>query len=136
MVASTGCLSSLATSADDTPTPSAEERCADRRFPDRHLGVVRLEESGPPADADAVIRFGELTAGEREVVAHAIEHGRYEICLPAAPDERVEAFDSLIERIDGHTRSVEAGAYLERDGTYHRFTHVRRRDQVWITARS
>jgi len=131
-----GCLSSLPTPIGDTPTPtpSAIKRCADRKFPERHLGIIELEESKRPDDPSIVIRFEELPPAEQAIVEHAIERGRYAICLPAAQDDRVDQFNSLVKRIKDHTPSVPNGAYLKRGDTYHQFTHVRTRDQVFVTA--
>lgn len=127
-----GCAGSLP--APLGPTPDAEERCADKKVPERHLGVIRLEPADPPPEPGRVIHFGDLPADEQAIVTQAVERDRYAICLPEASADRVAAFNNLVERIQDHSAGVTDGAYLERDGTYYRFTHARAGDQVWVTA--
>ncbi len=131
----TGCLSSVPSIGDTpTPTPSAAEQCANREFPDRHLGVITLEPSDRPENPATLINFRALPPSEQTIVKGAIEQGRFAICLPEAPDDQVEAFISLVARITDHTPKVTTGAYLKRRDIYYQFTHVRTRDQVYVTA--
>lgn len=133
-----GCLSSISTPVGDTPTPtlSAKEECSDRKFPKRHLGIIELITSDRPDNPSPIIRFDALPPAEQSIVEQAIEQGRYKICLPEAREAEVTAFTALVERIKDHTSSVPDGAYLKYEKTYYQFTHVRTRDQIFVTAQS
>ena len=81
-----------------------------------------------------MIRYDELSTGEQSIVERAIEQGRFAVCLPAADDDRVEAFGSLVERVNDHAPAVTQGPYLAYGTDYYRFTTLRTGDQVYLTA--
>ena len=128
-----GCPQGLGGAAHETPRPSTASACADRRFPARHRGVIRVDSATAPDDPSIVIGFDTLPPAEQRIVTRAIERDRYAICLPAASAERVDAFASLVERIRDRPRSPTVGPPLERNGSYYRVTNVRSRDQVFVT---
>jgi hypothetical protein len=131
----TGCLSSVPSIADSpTQPPSATEHWKDRKLPDRHLGVFTLEPSERPKYPETFIDFLALLPPEQIIVKAAIEQGRYAICLPQAPEDRVEAFTSLVARITNYTPKVTTAAYLKPEDTYYQFMHVPTRGQVSVTA--
>lgn len=132
-----GCHSPVSGPTAETPTRSAEDRCHQYRYPDRHLGVITLETASAPIDPPAIIHSDELPPGEKEIVTRAIEQGRYRICLPEAPETEVTHFSSFVDRIGDHAiASSENGyvAYVEHEGSYYRLTSVRKRDVVVVTA--